>query len=86
MAGSRSHGDGGAHVLAESTGMSRRDARSQVRTIAAIGAVPAVRDAVEEGRVSVANAGRLADALDETSVTEVESDGELLAMAESLAA
>ena len=84
VAGSRGHGDGGAHVLAESTGMSRNDARSQVRTITAIGAVPAVLDAVEEGRMSVANAGKLADALDKTSVGEVESDGELLAKAESL--
>ena len=84
VAGSRNHGDGGAHVLAESTGMSRNDARSQVRTITAIGAVPAVRDAVEDGRMPVANAGRLADALDKTSVGEVESDGELLAKAESL--
>ena len=84
VAGSRSHGDGGAHVLAESTGMSRNDARSQVRTITAIGAVPAVRDAVEDGRMSVANAGKLADALDKTSAGEIESDGELLARAESL--
>ena len=85
VAGSRNHGDGGAHVLAESIGMSRRDARSQVRTITAVGAMPAVRDAVEGGRMSVANAARLADALDKTSASEVESDGELLARAESLA-
>ena len=84
VAGSRNHGDGGAHVLAESTGMSRRDARSQVRTITAVGAMPAVRDAVEDGRMPVANAGKLADALDKTSAAEVESDGELLAKAESL--
>ena len=84
VAGSRSHGDGGAHVLAESTGMSRHDARRQVRTAAAVGAMPAVQDAVEEGRISAANAGRLADALDKTSAGEVESDGELLAKAESL--
>jgi len=86
VAGSRNHGDGGAHVLAETTGMSRSDARRQVRTIEAIGAVPAVRDAVEEGRVSVANATKLADALDRTSAAEVESDRELLAKAESLPA
>ena len=84
VAGSRSHGDGGAHVLAESTGMSRSDARSQVRTVAAVGAMPAVRDAVEEGRIPFANAKRLADALDKTSAGEIESDGELLAKAESL--
>ncbi len=86
VAGSRSHGDGGVHVLAESTGMSRSDARSQVRTAAAVGAMPAVRDAVEDGRISAANAKRLADVLDKTSAGEIESDGELLAKAESLPA
>ena len=85
VAGSRNHGDGGVHVLAESTGVSRRDARSQVRTIEAIGAMPAVRDAVEDGRVSVANAGRLAEAQEKTSAEAVASDTELLAKAESLA-
>ena len=85
VAGSRSHGDGGAHVLAESTGMSRSDARSQVRTAAAVGAMPTVRDAVEDGRISPANAKRLADALDKTSAAEVESDRRLLTKAESLA-
>jgi len=84
VAGSRNHGDGGAHVLAESTGMSRHEARSQVRTAEAIGSMPAVQDAVEDGRVSLANAKHLADALDKTSTAEVESDGELLAKAESL--
>ena len=85
VAGSRGHGDGGAHVLAESTGASRSDARVQVRTAAAVGAMPAVRDAVEEGRISSTNAKRLADALKKTSAREIESDGELLAKAESLA-
>ena len=85
VAGSRGHGDGGAHVLAEGTGTSRSDARIQVRTAAAVGAMPAVRDAVEEGRISSANAKRLADALKKTSAREIESDGELLAKAESLA-
>ncbi|MDE0161779.1 MAG: DUF222 domain-containing protein [Acidimicrobiaceae bacterium] len=84
VAGSRNHGDGGAHVLAESTGMSRHEARSQVRTAEAIGSMPAVQDAVEDGRVCLANAKHLADALDKTSAAEVESDGELLAKAESL--
>ncbi|MDE0162385.1 MAG: DUF222 domain-containing protein [Acidimicrobiaceae bacterium] len=84
VAGSRNHGDGGAHVLAESTGMSRHDARSQVRTAEAVGSMPAVREAVEDGRVSLANAKHLADALDKTSVGEVESDSDLLAKAESL--
>ena len=84
VAGSRGHGDGGAHVLAESTGMHRRDARSQVRTAAAVGSVSAARDAVEEGRMPLANARQLAEALDKTSAADVESDAELLAKAESL--
>ena len=84
VAGSCSHGDGGVHVLAESTGMSRSDARSRVRTAAAVGAMPVVQDAVEEGRIPVANAKRLADVLDKTSAGEIESDEELLAKAESL--
>ena len=84
VAGSRGHGDGGAHVLAESAGMHRRDARSQVKTAAAVGAVSVVQDAVEEGRMPLANARQLADAVDKTSASDVESDGELLAKAESL--
>ena len=78
------HGDGGAQVLADAAGLSRRDAHSQVKTAEAIGAVPAVREAVESGRVSQANAKRLADALEKTSAADVESDRELLAKAESM--
>ena len=78
------HGDGGAQVLADAAGLSRRDAHSQVKTAEAIEAVPAVRDAVESGRVSQANAKRLADAVEKTSAADVESDGELLAKAESM--
>ena len=78
------HGDGGAQVLADAAGLSRRDAHSQVKTAETIGAVPAVREAVESGRVSQANAKRLADALEKTSAADVASDGELLAKAESM--
>ena len=78
------HGDGGAQVLADAAGLSRRDAHSQVKTAEVIEAVPAVRDAVESGRVSQANAKRLADALEKTSAADVESDPELLAKAESM--
>ena len=78
------HGDGGAQVLADAAGLSRRDAHSQVNTARVIEAVPAVRDAVESGRVSQANAKRLADAVEKTSAADVESDRELLAKAESM--
>ena len=84
IAGRERHGDGGTQVLADAAGLSRRDAHSQVKTARVIEAVPAVRDAVESGRVSQANAKRLADAVEKTSATDVESDGELLAKAESM--
>ena len=78
------HGDGGAQVLADTAGLSRRDARGQVKAARAIEAAPAVRDAVEEGRVSLANAKRLAEAVERTSAADVEADAELLAKAESM--
>ncbi len=84
VAGREGHDDGGAQVLADAAGLSQRDARSQVKTAEAIGAVPAVRDAVESGRVSHANARRLAEAVERTSAADVESDRDLLAKAESM--
>ena len=78
------HGDGGTEVLAGAAGMSRQEARSQVKTARVIETVPAVRDAVESGRVSQANARRLAEAVEKTSAADVASDGELLAKAESM--
>ena len=61
------HGDGGTQILADTVGLSRRDAQGQVKTAQTIEAVPVVRDAVEEGRVSIANAKRLAEAIEKTS-------------------
>ncbi len=84
VAGRERHGDGGAEVLAASAGLSRREAHSQVKTSEALRDAPKLRDAVAEGRVSVANAKRLAEAVGRTSAADVESDGELLAKAESL--
>ena len=84
IAGRERHGDGGTQVLAEAVGLSQRDARSQVKTAKVIEAVPAVRDAVESGRVSQANARRLAEAVEKTSASDVESDRELLAKAASM--
>ena len=78
------HGDGGTQVLADTAGLTRHEARSQVTTARAIETTPAVRDAVEAGRVSQANAKRLAEAIDKTDAEAVESDSELLAKAESM--
>ena len=84
IAGSERHGDGGADVLAGAAGLSRQEARSQVKTAEALRKVPKLRDAVESGRVPAANARRLAEAVEGTSAADVESDSELLAKAESL--
>ena len=84
VAGRERHGDGGAEVLADAAGLSRREAHSQVKAARVIEAAPAVRDAVEEGRIPIANAKRLADAVEKTSAEVVEGDRELLAKAESM--
>ena len=84
VAGRERHGDGGAEVLASSAGLSRREAHSQVKTAEALRRTQKLRDAVAEGRVSPANAKRLAEAVEKTSAADVESDGELLARAESM--
>ena len=84
IAAAERHGDGGTQVLADTAGMSRREAHSQVKTARVIEAAPAVRDAVETGRVSQANARRLAEVISKTSAADVESDGDLLAKAQSM--
>ena len=84
VAGRERHGDGGAEVLASGAGLSRQEARSQVRTAEVLRDAPSLRDAVESGRVPVANAKRLAEAAGKTSAADVEDDRDLLAKAESM--
>ena len=84
VAGRQRHGDGGAEVLASSAGLSRGEARSQVKTAETLRTLPVARDAIESGRVSASNAKRLAEAVEKTSAAEVESDRGLLAKAESM--
>ena len=84
VAGRERHGDGGAEVLAAAAGLARSEARSQVKTAETLRGTPSVRDAVESGRVSQANARRLAEAVERTSAPDVESDLDLLAKAESM--
>ena len=84
VAGRERHGDGGAEVLAASAGLSRREAHSQVKTAEALRSAPAVRDAVEDGRVPLANVKRLAEASKKTSAADVDADEDLLAKAESM--
>ena len=84
VAGRERHGDGGAEVLASSAGLTRGEARSQVKTAETLRSLAGARDAIESGRVSVSNAKRLAEAVEKTSAADVESDRELLAKAQSM--
>ena len=84
IAGGERHGDGGAEVLAAAAGLPIGEARSQVQIAETLRHLPAVRDAVESGRVSKSNAKRLAAAVDKAGAEAVESDRELLTKAESM--
>ena len=78
------HGDSGVGVLARSAGLSRQDAAGQVQTAQSLQSMPAVRDAVETGQISVANAKTLARASAKTSADQVDGDAELLEKAAGL--
>ena len=78
------HGDSGVGVLAQAVGLSKRDAASQVKTVERLQEMPAARDAVETGRISVANAKTLARASGRTSAAQVDGDAELLEKAAQL--
>ena len=78
------HGDSGVGVLAQAAGLSRRDAAGQVQTAQSLQSMPAVRDAVETGQISIANAKTLARASGKTSADQVDGDAELLEKAAEL--
>ena len=84
LAARERHGDGGAGVLVQAAGLSRREAAGQVKTAQRLQALPDVQRAVENGQVSFANARVLANASDKTSPEVVAEDSELLAKAASL--
>ena len=78
------HGDSGVGLLARSAGLYRQDAAGQVQTAQSLQAMPAVRDAVVTGQVSVANAKALVRASGRTSASQVDGDAELLEKAAEL--
>ena len=84
LAARESHGDGGAGVLRHATGVSRRQAEGQARAVRVLDDMPLLRDALETGKVSFANAARLAEAAEATNADAVQADAELLAKAESM--
>ena len=84
VAGRERQGDGGVDLLASAGGLSRREARSQVRTAETLRQVPEARSAVESGRVTQANAKQLAAVVEKAGAEAVASDGGLLEKAESM--
>ena len=78
------HGDGGAGLLSRSVGRSQRDARGQIKTAEAIKEMPAVLEAVQNGKITFANAKHLTAVGGNTSPQAVQTDTELLRMAEAL--
>ena len=84
IAASERHGDSGAGVLRHATGLSRRQAESQVKASETIESMPAVRGALATGTVSFANASRLAQAAEKAGIDAVQSDRVLMSNAESM--
>ncbi len=84
VAAGERHGDGGAGVLAQAAGLSRRDAAGQVKTVGQLRSMPGVREALTDGEIPLANARTLARASEKTSAAQVEEDEDLLEKAASL--
>ncbi len=78
------HGDGGAGLLNQLGGVSRSEAARNVRTDAELEQIPAARDGVSQGEISLANAARLARAARSTSPQAVQDDAELVEQARAL--
>ena len=84
IAGREQHRDGGAEMLATSAGLPLDEARSHIKTAKTLQDLPAVRDAVESGRVNRANAKQLADAVKKAGADAVAADDRLVGNAESM--
>ena len=78
------HGDGGAEILADAAGLSRQQAKGQVKAAATLRKIPTLREAVESGRVPQANARQLATAADKAGAGAVAADPALLEAAETM--
>ena len=76
VAARKRHGDGGVGLLAQAAGLFKKDAASQVKTVEKLQGMSAVRDALESGEISVANAKTLAATSDKTSAGQVEQDAD----------
>ena len=71
-------------MLRGSSGLSHKQARRQIATAETLGRLPAVREAVEAGKITFGNAGVLAEAERKTSAEDVQTDLGLLAQAQQM--
>ena len=86
LAASERHGDGGIEVLRQASGLTRPEAVRRVKTTKQLKSLPAAREAVERGKLSLTNAHLLVDAARKTAASSVDSDNALLRMAEEMPA
>ena len=80
------HGDGGAAMLNQVAGRTRRDAARNARTAADLERLPAAQTAVAQSQISLENAALLTEAARKTSAAAVQSDPALMEMAKTLPA
>ncbi|WP_419839812.1 HNH endonuclease [Candidatus Poriferisodalis sp.] len=80
------HGDGGAGLLNQISGLTRAESARNARVDAELAELPEARAAVIEGEVSLANAAKLAQSARKTSAEAVQDDADLLQMAKELPA
>ncbi len=86
LAASERHGDGGIEVLRQASGLTRPEAVRRVKTTKQLKSLPAAREAVERGKLSLTNAHLLEDAARKTAASSVDSDNALLRMAQEMPA
>ncbi len=78
------HGDGGAGLLNQVSGLSRTDAKRKIRTEAGLTALPAARQGVTAGAISFANADKLLQAARKAGNQAVKDSPELVQLAKTL--
>ncbi|WP_419841440.1 DUF222 domain-containing protein [Candidatus Poriferisodalis sp.] len=77
------HGDGGAGLLNQISGLTRSDAVRNVRTAVELEQLPAAQAGVAAGEISIANAARLVQAARSTSTQAVQDSAELVHLAKT---
>ncbi len=80
------HGDGGIEVLRQASGLTRSEAVRRVKTAKELESLPAAREAVASGRLSLRNAHVLVDAARKTAARSVDADDALLQNAQEMPA